>query len=176
MELRSAARSGAKRDSLSPWTSPQKPSTPTKAQSTRTMGSSHRITRITKVPRKPSPLQHQLRTLRRLQKFDYNPDSEDGDQGFQRPKHYGGIVPDSEDETFEDSLDDTLPNSEVDVGKTTMQTSHARKRSKPVPSAAQHHKTKTNGRKREKKDDEGKLSPPLCPLYIDTDDFRRHPS
>jgi len=99
--------------------------------------------------------------LRRLRAFDSVPDSEDEDQGPRRPKYYEGIVPDSEDETFENSLDDTPPNFEVDVGRTTTQTSRAGKRSKFVSSATQHHNNKTNSRKRRKDDDddEGKLHP-----------------
>ena len=155
MELRSATLSGTKHDSLSPWTSPQKLSTPTKTQAKPTIKSPHRSARIAKLSRKPSPAHHRLRSLRRLR--SYIPDSDDEDQAFQRPKHYGSIVRDSEDETFEESLDDTSPNSEADVVRTTRQTSHARKRSKCVPATAQHHHRR--GRKREKNGDQGKLHP-----------------
>jgi hypothetical protein len=91
--------------------------------------------------------------LRRFQKLDYIPHSDDEDKDFQRPKHYGGIVPDSEDETFEDSLDDTTPSSEAKVGMTPKPRSRSRKRSKFVPSVTQHHK------KRERRVDKGKLHP-----------------
>src|SRR5579871_881067 len=98
MELRSSTRSGIKRDSLSPWTSPQKPSTPTKSQSKLIMGSLHRSARIAKTSRKPSPAQFRLGTLRRLQKLDYISDSDDEVHVFQRPeKYYECVVPDSED-------------------------------------------------------------------------------